>query len=639
LLEDDSYKTMLEMFIYETSQNIEQLELSILAAENAQAYTSETINEIFRIMHTIKGSAAIMSYNNIATLAHAIEDLFNFLRGPPQKLETTILSDLIFEGIDFIRVELHKLKNGEELDGNATALVQKIKEYLFSLNNKPESQQSDLRGNYNYFRADVFFTEGCEMENIRAYALVFNLQEFATELHYYPSDIEKDDKSAEIIKREGFKLFIKTSLTREELVKELNRTIFLEKLELEKMTSEEWGQFISQTDENGEKSYLSPEADKSLTENQFSDVESVISVNVAKLDRLMDLVGELVIAEALVTQNPDLAGLELGNFHKAANQLHKITTEIQDTVMSVRMMPLAFTFHKMHRLVRDMSKKLGKEVRLKLIGEETEVDKNIIEHIGDPLMHLVRNSIDHGIETVEERVLAGKPPQGTVVLEAKNFGSDVLISIKDDGRGLSKEKILRRAQEHGLLSKPADEMTEKEIYDLIFTPGFSTKNNVSEYSGRGVGMDVVAKNIEAVGGSVSIESVEGVGSTVTLKIPLTLAIIDGMNVRVGSNRYTIPTTFIKESFRPKSHDLINDLDGNEMVMVRGNCYRILRLHKLYHVNTAVTDLIQGILIIVEQDNKSCCIFADELLGQQQVVVKALPTYIRNLRKIRGLAVM
>ena len=360
-------------------------------------------------------------------------------------------------------------------------------------------------------------------------------------------------------------------------------------------------------------------------------------MNVAKLDKLMDLVGEMVIAEAMVIQNPDLRGLELENFHTASRHLHKITTELQDMVMSIRMVPLANTFHKMHRIVRDMCKKLDKEVKLEIIGEETEVDKNIIEHISDPLMHLVRNSIDHGIELPSEREAKGKPAVGIITLEAKNSGSDVLVIIRDDGKGLNKEKILSRARENELLTKPENEMTDKEIYNLIFIPGFSTKEKISEFSGRGVGMDVVTKNIEEVGGSASIDSIEGKGTTITLKIPLTLAIIDGMTVRVGHSRYTIPITAIKESFRPGENDVFRDPDGNEMIMVRGECYSILRLHKCYDVKTDITEFTEGILIMVEQDERIICLFADELVGQQQVVVKTLPNYIKNTRKIQGLA--
>lgn len=360
-------------------------------------------------------------------------------------------------------------------------------------------------------------------------------------------------------------------------------------------------------------------------------------MDVTKLDKLMDLVGEMVIAEAMVIQNPDLDGLELDNFQKAAQRLDKITKEIQDMVMSIRMVSLTATFQKMNRIVRDMCKKLEKEATLVIIGEETEVDKNIIEHISDPLMHLVRNALDHGIESAQERQAAGKDKCGTITLEAKSAGSDVLIVVRDDGRGLSRDKILMKAQEKGLIHKPESEMNDREVFNLILHPGFSTKDSVTEYSGRGVGMDVVAKNIEAIGGSVLVDSTPNAGTTITLKIPLTLAIVEGMNIKVGKSLFTLPTIAIRESFRPSPGGAFTDPEGNEMIMVRGECYPILRLHKYYRIPTDITEFTDGIIIMVEHDDKKLCIFADELLGQQQIVVKTLPKYIRNFKKINGLA--
>jgi len=332
-----------------------------------------------------------------------------------------------------------------------------------------------------------------------------------------------------------------------------------------------------------------------------------------------------------------LDGLELNNFQKAAQRLDKIIKEIQDMVMSIRMVSLAATFQKMNRIVRDMCKKLDKEAKLVITGEETEVDKNIIEHISDPLMHLVRNAVDHGIESAQEREASGKSGCGTIMLEAKSAGRDVLITVRDDGKGLRKEEILRKAKEKGLLYKSESDMTDREIYNLVLLPGFSTKDDITEYSGRGVGMDVVAKNIETIGGSVLVDSTPNSGTTITLKIPLTLAIIDGMNIKVGKTVFTLPTISIMESFRPKEGETFTDPEGNEMIMVRGNCYPILRLHQYYNIATDITDFTDGIVIMVEHDDKTLCIFADDLLGQQQIVVKSLPKYIRDFKKIKGLA--
>ncbi len=655
------HEPMLDIFIFETLKQIEQLEQLVICNEKSSCYTQNSINEIFRIMHTIKGSAAMMLFDNISALSHTIEDLFFFLREEkPKDIDCSGLSDLVLEGIDFIKIEIDKIKNGHESDGNSEDLSKKIRNFLSVLKNcenplaisESEKQKQDMRTQYyisqdknaavsgkNVYKAILHFDEGCEMENIRAYSVIHNLRGIVKELQYIPENIMANDECVEVIRRDGFVIFMKTDLSYEEIEELLQQTVFLKELLLTRLDNAEAQEkfLIDKRIVLEKQETLTPKLQKEEAVVSSGQQQSLISVNVNKLDKLMDLVGEMVIAEAMVVQNPDLGGLELHNFQKAARQLEKITSELQDMVMSIRMLPISATFHKMHRIVRDMCKKLNKEVQLELIGEETEVDKNIIEHISDPLMHLIRNSIDHGIEASEERLEKGKPQSGTITLTAQNAGSDVLITIKDDGKGLNRERILGRANEHGLLSKPESEMHDKEVYSMIFLPGFSTKDNISEFSGRGVGMDVVVKNIEMVGGSVSVESTPGSSTTVTLKIPLTLAIIDGMNIKVGKSMYTIPTISIKESFRANERELIKDPNGNEMIMVRGQCYPILRLHERFKVETDIVNIHEGIIVMVENEEDSICIFADELVGEQQVVVKTLPAYIRNIRKIKGLA--
>jgi len=628
---------MLDIFIFETGQLLEQLEKILIDSEKSNTYSADSINEIFRIMHTIKGSSAMMFFDGISTLAHSMEDLFYYVReNKPLSLNYSELTDLILKGADFIKTELSKIEAGGEADAEADALIEEIQAFLTNL--KKNNCASDKKR----FKAVVHFEDGCKMENVRAFTIVHNLKDIVDDIQYFPPNIIEDENTDEIIRQNGFEILFRTECPIDTIRKILMETVFLKHFELEELDEDseipeaESEQKTALDDASSFQSKMAKK-EQDMEAQSRSLNQSMISVSISKLDKLMDLVGEMVIAEDMVIQNPDLKGLELDNFHKAARQLNKITSEIQDMVMSIRMVPLTATFHKMNRIVRDMSKKLGKDVQLEIIGEETEVDKNIIEHISDPLMHLVRNAIDHGIEAPEERQLKGKPQVATITLEAKNAGSDVLVIVKDDGRGLDKEKILKRARENGLLHRSEAEMSDKEIFNLIFLPGFSTKDSISEYSGRGVGMDVVVKNIETVGGSVSVDSIRDAGTTITLKIPLTLAIIDGMNVKVGNSRYTIPTITIKESFKPKESDIITDPDGNEMIMVRGECYPILRLHKVYNVKTNVTNFSDGIIIMVEQDNKTVCVFADELLGQQQVVVKALPEYIRKFKKIKGLA--
>ncbi len=652
---------MLDLFIYETSQNIEQLEAIILSIEKNNDLTPEAVNEIFRIMHTIKGSSAMMMYDNIASLSHAIEDLFYFFReGKPETVDCIPLSDMVLEGVDFIKLELEKIKNGDSPDGDPGGLTGNIKSFLASLKGDDEkilqpaagkrvattgssqlTSQISMSGDKGKaYEAILFFEDGCEMENVRAFSIIHNLKDITDNFLHIPENIIDDSESVNTIREHGFTILLRTGLGYRELYDFFTGNSYIRELDLRELPETggtEMPAILANPHLNIDSSSFTQDHIEHGNYEIKNVHQSIISVDVVKLDKLMDLMGEMVIAEAMVTQNPELQTMELNNFYKAARQLRKITDELQDMVMSIRMVPLSASFHKMHRVVRDVSRKLDKEAELVLIGEGTEVDKNIIEHISDPLMHLVRNAVDHGIEDPATRKAAGKPTKGQITLEAKNSGSDVLIMIRDDGKGLDKGNILKKARANGIIDKPESELTDKEIYNLILIPGFSTNDAVTEFSGRGVGMDVVVKNLEAVGGTVFIDSVQGVGTVTTLKIPLTLAIIDGMNIRVGKAKYTLPTTSIKETFQAKESTLIKDPEDNEMIMVRGQCYPVTRLHKLFDVDADYTDLTDGIMLMAEQDEKSVCLFADELLGQHQVVVKALPSYARRLKQASGLA--
>ena len=653
---------MIEAYVYETSQIIETLENLMISSEKDGDFTVEAINEIFRFMHTIKGSSAMMMYNEISTLAHRMEDVFFVIREHSEvTYDFTLLVDIILESIDFFKIEMMKIREGNNPDGDSTELLSKVTDYLTTMKSdngledkkagaKPskESKQKyyispKADDSAVYFKAVIYFQEDSEMENIRAYTIVHNIVDIATEIHYKPSDIIDNDQTVDEIKKNGFKIVIQSKNPEKEVKEFLEKTVFLKHLEFETIDQATYQSLSKAYDKEEETEVKIPETSKKFVkkveksvETQGATKQTMISVNVDKLDKLMDMVGELVIAEAMVSQNPEVAALEIESFEKSSRQLHKISSELQDMVMAIRMVPLSTTFMKMHRIVRDMTRKLNKNVTLNVSGEETEVDKNIIEKISDPLMHIIRNSLDHGIESEEERIASGKEAEGNIWLEAKNSGSDVLIIIKDDGKGLNKEKIYEKALDHGLVNKEIDEMSDKEIYHLILAPGFSTKEEVTEFSGRGVGMDVVAKNIESIGGSVLVDSELGSGTVITLKIPLTLAIIEGMNIKVGESRFTVPIMTIKESFRPENNEVFEDTEGQEMIMVRGLCYPIVRLHQHYEIQKAVTSYDEGILIMVEEDDRSCCIFADELLGQQQVVVKSLPDYVKRYKDIKGL---
>lgn len=658
-----SREPMLEVYLFETTQLMEQLEEISIECEKDKKIETEAINEIFRIMHTIKSSSAMMMFNNISTLAHSLEDLFFFIR---ESKEVTIdfgnLFDLVLCGIDFIKGEVVKIQNEEEADGSSEKLVLKSKSTLEEMkkvngdngnkeSTKPieetkyyiSSYESSEKNGEEKFTARIFYEDGCEMENVRAYTVVHNLKNIASEIYHIPEDVIENNDSVDYIRKNGFLIGFSTSIGAEKAEEQLNETIFLRDLEFKKV--DEYPSEI--TDLFKKTEIILEEPVEEITTNivegeriaKNGKQQSIISVNTSKLDMLLDLVGEIVISEAMVTKNPDLNGLQLDNFNKASRQLRKLTNELQDVVMSIRMVPVSITFHKMNRIVRDISKKLNKEVELQIIGEETEVDKNIIDHISDPLMHLVRNSLDHGLEDNEERLTLGKPKIGKITLEAKNAGGDVFIIVRDDGQGLDRKKIYDKAKLKGLVTKTEAELSDKEIFSYILLPGFSTNEDVTEYSGRGVGMDVVKRNIDSIGGSIFIESVLGKGCKISIKIPLTLAIIDGLEVAVGKAKYTIPINSIRESFKPKENEVIEDSDGNEMIMIRGEAYPIYRIHRLFNVDTKITSSSDGIMVMVEDNTKSACLFVDSLIGEQQVVVKALPSYIKKAKGVAGCTIL
>jgi two-component system chemotaxis sensor kinase CheA len=364
-----------------------------------------------------------------------------------------------------------------------------------------------------------------------------------------------------------------------------------------------------------------------------------IRVDLAKLDQLINLVGELVIAEDMVVRNPDVVGREFENFEGAAAHLDKIVRDLQDMALSVRMIPIAGVFRKMIRLVRDLAARSGKKVNLRLLGEDTEIDKTVAELIADPLVHLVRNGIDHAIEPPDERLAAGKEETGELVLEARHEGGEVWITIRDDGRGLDREKILSRAVERGLVEGDGSALSDQDVYNLIFEPGFSTAEKVTDVSGRGVGMDVVKKNVERMKGHIDVRTQPGRGTVLVLRIPLTLAIMDGLLIRVGTARYTIPILSIRESIQIDSSKVTRTMDGQEVVKVREELFPVVRLHELHGVKADYEQLHEGILVILEHQGDAFALFVDELLGEQQTVIKGLSNYMGDVRGVSGCTIL
>lgn len=771
-------EAMADMYVFETTSLLEQLDQILMKTENESGFGEEEINEIFRTMHTIKGSSAMMGLENMSKLAHAIEDMFYIIReNNPVISSPEELYDLIFAASDLMKAEIELIGEDEYTPTDFSDQMNKIEAFVAVLKGEsaapeasaasapasaPQTAEAAVVEGAGDTIVKVFFEEDCKMENLRASLVVNRITELCSKLDYIPSDIETNSETAKTIISNGFEIHFrpKKNKTIDEILDTIQNTPNVSKCDLicrgstgddaadenistvcvhfdddckmenlraalvinnikdvcENVTYEP-----ADIEENSESSKVIVEqgfivhfdADKTAAvvqaiENTPSvklyefvedhsqqaapaapaaaapaapaaasspaapaaaaapkpaapkpaaapkptadnashaksstggSKQSLISVNLNKLDTLLDLVGEIVITEAMVTSNPDLNGLKLDNFQKAARQLRKLNEELQDAVMSIRMVPLSGAFNKMTRIVRDMKVKLNKDVDLVFEGEETEVDKSIIDQLNDPLMHMVRNSMDHGIEeNVEDRIAAGKSPKGKITLSASNASGEVIIIVADDGAGINPEKVLAKAEKNGLLTKPSSEYSEKEILNMIMLPGFSTNEEVTEYSGRGVGMDVVRKNIEKLGGTVSVESKLGEGTNFIIKIPLTLSIVEGMEISVGDSIFSIPINSIRESFKVKPEQIVKDTNGKEMIMIRGECFPLIRLYEMYDITPFTYDIFEGIIILVETGGKHACLFADKLIGEQQVVVKPFCSLFSNYNiKQRGMS--
>ena len=673
---DSSVESLLDAYLFETNSLLMDLDELLINAEKNESLSQDDVNEIFRSMHTIKGSSAMLEFTSITEIAHHIEDLFFYIRengidslDEEHKKE---LFNLMFKSTDKLREEVQKVENSEPLDTNIEPFVAEINGLLNRISGKADdSAQASRAGGAQAasptqqtsgeaslpetdmpYLIHVYFTEGCGMEHLRAFMLVNTLHEMDMNPFFYPADIETNPEAGNYIIENGFFLGFPTEKDLELAAKAVDQAQNISSYEMIQNPA-------SKTEESNEsllvsapkvaaaaqaasgepkkeaapkKQAASASGSKAQPATHHAIKQDLISVNLSKLDALMNLVGEIVITESMVTSSPDLKGLKLDNFMKSARQLRKLNSDLQDISMSLRMVSVSGVFQKMNRIVRDMKQHLNKDVRLTIIGENTEVDKTIVDNISDPIMHIVRNSMDHGIEkTAEERIAAGKDPQGELILSATHTGSEVIISISDDGKGMDPQAILSKAALQGILTKPEEEYTQKEILSLLMMPGFSTASEITEYSGRGVGLDVVKKNVEAIGGTVSITSELGKGSTTTLKIPLTMAIVDGMEVSIGGYLYTIPLAHIKQSFKASESDIILDPSGHEMIRCMDDFYRVIRAGELYNIPNSCTSIDDGILIWIESTDHSFCLLVDSLIGEHQIVVKPLPAYLQQFR--------
>ncbi|WNM56782.1 chemotaxis protein CheA [Candidatus Nitrospira allomarina] len=666
-----------ESFFTESAEHVETIESGLLALEQ-RPNDLDLLNRIFRGAHSIKGNAGMFHFTAIAELTHKMENILDDLRNEKMPVTPQVI-DVLLRALDGLKSLLDAAQGGEGADETAIHVLEDELEACQKGATAPAHEgslgetgpqgsplqaatwrrvQIDWSALPELFQRGMdpaqIFKELHELGTVKVLHVRTDglpaLDTLDPERCYlsWKVELETDAPIGQIEEvfafvRDGSELaIIDCEPKKPEPYKRVGDILVEEGV----VTPEQIAESLAKQKPLGqilveEKKASSQQVEKALQKQQQLKKNEVASIRVdtEKIDKLINLVGELVITQSMITDLSEKFTLaQLPVLQERITQLERNTREIQERVMSIRMMPIGSAFHRFPRLVRDLAGKSGKQIQLVMSGEETELDKTLIEAIGDPLTHLVRNSADHGLELPEDRVAQGKSERGTIRLHAYHDGGNICIAVEDDGRGLNREKIIKKAVEKGIIADGSN-MSEEAVYQLIFRPGFSTAETITDVSGRGVGMDVVKRNIEGLGGSVDIQSTMGKGSRLTLKLPLTLAIIDGMTVRVGQDNYIIPLIAVTESIRPKPNELQRIVGKGEVVNLRGEWVPVVKLYEAFTLTPDFTDPSQALLVIVETDGRRLAVLVDELTGQQQVVIKSLEQNYRKVEAISGATIL
>ncbi|MBU2979681.1 chemotaxis protein CheA [Alteromonas sp. C1M14] len=628
------------VFFDESQEHLDDME-RLLMALDVENPDLEELNSIFRAAHSIKGGSGIFGFDALMGLTHIMENLLDKARNQTISLDVPTV-DLFLETVDLLKIILDAYRSDtplpeQDIEAGSAALEKALAnsdQHAGATPNQGSPSEESIEGfgffdddddnneeidGFGFFDDDDDATVTGDTE-IHAEQPTDNSQQTHDAALAAPS--ENQPKSEEL---QGFGFF--DSPQPKPLSKEDKDGYGFYK-PLKEVTED------ARAAQKGVPKQPANVKSKPASGNKEA---SSIRVDTAKIDAMVNLVGELVITQSMLAMIGDeVTGAVGQKLQSAIAELQRNTREIQESAMSMRMLPVNMTFNRFPRVVRDLSTKLGKKVELLIEGGATEIDKSMIEKLADPLTHLVRNSIDHGIETTEARRAAGKNEKGTVTLRAAQKGSTILISIIDDGAGLSRERILSKAEENGLAVSP--DMPDSEVWQLIFQAGFSTAAEVTDVSGRGVGMDVVRRNIEAIGGRIDIESHKGLGSAFHIHLPLTLAIVDGICAAVGDQTFVIPLVNIVESLQPTSEQI--KLIGNDhLLWIRDQYWPLLAVHKTMHIDNAITHPSKGIVVLMESGKRRFAVQVDSLLGQQQVVIKSLEQHYRKVPGISGATIM
>ncbi|MDD2659969.1 MAG: chemotaxis protein CheA [Methylococcales bacterium] len=671
-----------QVFFEECFEGLEAMESGLLNLDTV-AIDSELINTIFRGAHSIKGGSGTFGFNVIADFTHIMETLLDEMRDGRRKVTQSVI-DVLLSSVDCLRTMLTSIQEGEDVDGEVVGKYRGALEIELNGSEQKPSAVASVNAEIEVESsavatvavADEFelIKQGWKIgfcpyldllktgnDPVRMFRELAELGEYSVSVNIndIPAFFELDPEECNL----SWALEIVGDIQVEEIKEifnwvegdcELDIQPFDKQIAnhtpVEKITEPELqAQDIQQPKAEQVETKVHVNTEDSRPEAQQSEndltktsikASSSIRVDTAKIDTLINMVGEVVITQSMLSLiGENFAMDQLAQLKRGLAQLERHIRDMQQSVMNIRMVPISFVFSRFPRLVHDISTKLDKKIELKLVGESTEVDKVVVELISDPLVHLIRNSLDHGIEIPADRIAAGKPETGTIELKAYHRGGHIVIEIIDDGRGLDRKKLISKAIANGVIDENSI-LTDKQAFELIFMPGFSTAESITDISGRGVGMDVVRRNIQALGGNVEIISGLGKGTTISIHLPLTLAIIDGQSVAVGDEIYIVPLVSIKESINI-TENMLNKIAGKgETFRLRDQYIPVIRMHEIFNVQpNNKSNPGEGVIVVVERQGILCGLFVDELLGPQQVVVKSLETNYRRVQGVSGATIL
>lgn len=628
-----------DVFLEESTEYLQILNDGVMMLERDPS-DEEALGNVFRAAHTLKGMAATMGYETMTSLTHKLESVLELFRGGNEKVTPTVIS-LIFSSLDSLSEIINKLRDDDSSETDISQLVAQLnaaatkreaamnEDLDFALEEEETNQKiifEAAQKGYETYEVSIILDDDTVMKGARAYLVVNRLEQNGDVIHTEPSPEELEQGDFDNI----FKVLFLTRLTREEIAAEIDGISEIRSCEINKVNPKQ----IDQPDEHNEvkeEASVSSSQDTKLSKAGHSNnFGNSIRVDIAKLDNFMNLVSELVIYR---NQLEDIStNLRISEINEPLSNVARISTDLQDLVLQMRMQPVSVVFNRFPRMVRDLSKVLDKEIDFQIEGEETELDRTVVSELGEPLIHLLRNAVDHGIETREERRNLKKPTRGIVKLSAYQEGNRVIITLSDDGKGLDPEKIREAAVRKGL---NIDGLRDTEIQHLIFNPGFSTAKEVTSISGRGVGMDVVKQKISSLGGTIELTSEVGVGTTFTIKLPLTLSIIQSLMVKIADEVFAVPLGLVEKVVKVTDGEIMNSLN-REVYMYRGQATPVIRLDKKLGIQASSSGKH---LILVHLGDRYYGLLVDDLLGQQEIVIKKLSGVLGKMKEYLGATIL